>query len=618
MPRTFDASSIKSFISAMSEQAFKAWFKNSKVVDEGGNPLPVYHGTKRGGFHAFTSENGGMYFTDNKEVAKTYSRNSETSLPLVYRSLDEVETRKNNDEPYLIKFYYNPALSIQDEENFYETGDEFAIAYPGVYPAHGYALYYADQYQHMGRPGDLYKVYTSEQKGGIIRDVNKLRTHKPGLYQTYLSIQKPLVIDAEGSEWDNLNYKGRRSTDEIVALAETEGYDGVIFHDIIDCNRHECQKGNVYVVFKPSQIKSIDNEGTWDENNDHIRADVTFPQSIKATITLLEANTAKRLKYVWPTLNDEQRGNLLVLVMNARGDEVDFDIMTDGTALSSKTGERIPLAEMPDQPIFNSTSIVDAYIPWLANQMKKNPEFMEEDDLFERTLNAFRQIAIWASETKTDLNKLTLKEALDKAEGYQSKAARRAALKEASGDDVKNPRVLTFPDGFFVRELKTKEALQAEGERMNHCVGGEGYCDHVSKGTRRIFSLRDPKNVPKVTIEFDPASQLVNQAKGVANSNPKDYTKYLSELADLLGGQNLAYNKWLMTGLTDNPKAVAEVIAYFPMLIGYYTGKAKYLSELNEDIQWALAETLDDIDGYHKAYSNVTEHLLARPPWGYR
>ena len=27
--------------------AFRAWFGNSKVVDAAGNPLPVYHGTRR-------------------------------------------------------------------------------------------------------------------------------------------------------------------------------------------------------------------------------------------------------------------------------------------------------------------------------------------------------------------------------------------------------------------------------------------------------------------------------------------------------------------------------------------------------------------------------------------
>lgn len=44
-----------------------------------------------------------------------------------------------------------------------------------------------------------------------------------------------------------------------------------------------------------------------------------------------------------------------------------------------------------------------------------------------------------------------------------------------------------------------EQALKYEGDTMGHCVGG--YCDDVASGRSRIFSLRDAKGQPHVTIE---------------------------------------------------------------------------------------------------------------------
>lgn len=46
------------------------------------------------------------------------------------------------------------------------------------------------------------------------------------------------------------------------------------------------------------------------------------------------------------------------------------------------------------------------------------------------------------------------------------------------------------------------QALKYEGDVMGHCVGG--YCPDVAEGRSRIFSLRDKKGEPHVTIEVQP------------------------------------------------------------------------------------------------------------------
>ena len=49
-----------------------------------------------------------------------------------------------------------------------------------------------------------------------------------------------------------------------------------------------------------------------------------------------------------------------------------------------------------------------------------------------------------------------------------------------------------------------QDALKYEGDTMGHCVGG--YCDDVLSGRSRIFSLRDAKGQPHVTIETSPGA----------------------------------------------------------------------------------------------------------------
>lgn len=52
-----------------------------------------------------------------------------------------------------------------------------------------------------------------------------------------------------------------------------------------------------------------------------------------------------------------------------------------------------------------------------------------------------------------------------------------------------------------------EDALKYEGDTMGHCVGG--YCPDVLSGNTRIFSLRDAKGEPHVTVEVDPTDNSV-------------------------------------------------------------------------------------------------------------
>ena len=64
--------------------------------------------------------------------------------------------------------------------------------------------------------------------------------------------------------------------------------------------------------------------------------------------------------------------------------------------------------------------------------------------------------------------------------------------------EMDKQRALDFIRNDYYRP-QLQEALRYEGDTMGHCVGG--YCDDVLSGRSRIFSLRDAKGEPHVTIE---------------------------------------------------------------------------------------------------------------------
>ena len=75
----------------------------------------------------------------------------------------------------------------------------------------------------------------------------------------------------------------------------------------------------------------------------------------------------------------------------------------------------------------------------------------------------------------------------------------------------------------FIAKNDLEKALQYEGSTMRHCVGG--YCDSVWSGETNIFSLRDKKGEPHVTIETAPpqigteghtTSEFLNDRPGIA------------------------------------------------------------------------------------------------------
>ena len=75
----------------------------------------------------------------------------------------------------------------------------------------------------------------------------------------YLKLEHPLIIDAKGSKWDELNSKYGRSTREIVEKLDGR-YDGVIFQNVADSWMDDADAGEstVYYIRDFNQAKSAD------------------------------------------------------------------------------------------------------------------------------------------------------------------------------------------------------------------------------------------------------------------------------------------------------------------------------------------------------------------------
>lgn len=143
---------------------------------------------------------------------------------------------------------------------------------------------------------------------------------------------------------------------------------------------------------------------------------------------------------------------------------------------------------------FPAHSDADFLIPWVARELvvtwkdaRDVDEYSDAGDLLETKAPA---IAQWAKETRTDINKVNLAQALDAIARYRFKTAH----------GPQGVVVYRFADGWTVQDLRAEKELRAEGKNLVHCVGGYGPA--VENGESRIYSLRDPEGRPFVTMEW--------------------------------------------------------------------------------------------------------------------
>jgi hypothetical protein len=100
------------------------------------------------------------------------------------------------------------------------------------------------------------------------------KSYGSNIYEVYLKIENPYIIDGKGNYiW---KFIGEKDSPESFFSGEVPfSYDGIIFKNVIDFNgalgsEYVLDISDVYMVRNPSQIKSIENDGTWDIGDDNI------------------------------------------------------------------------------------------------------------------------------------------------------------------------------------------------------------------------------------------------------------------------------------------------------------------------------------------------------------
>lgn len=208
---------------------FKKWFRDSKVVDENGEPLVVYHGSSadftvfdhRFGYRNGAAEGRGFYFTSDKNKAEGY-KTENGKLFGVYLSLHKP---LNPDELTITKAEVEKIIRAIDTDGTYVS--DYAENDNG-YPS--------KTWHDKAVKSAVNAIYdSSDNNADIVAEI----------------------------------YSVFGQGDALAKITEATGYDGFI-------------KDDVYVVFNSTQIKSAtDNIGTFDRTNPDIRFSLLDADALK-------------------------------------------------------------------------------------------------------------------------------------------------------------------------------------------------------------------------------------------------------------------------------------------------------------------------------------------------
>jgi len=228
---------------------FKKWFKGSKIVDENGDPLVMYHGTR--------------------------------TAPARFKNISGM-------------FGHFGTLEAAQDKIRFDKEELGKRGYPSIMPV----------YLKIEKPVRMSDVHFDEA-GSMAGDL--LKRGDLSLDDIYdidpdfeLNEEESFVVFSD-------NVLGGKNGDArviswIVDKLKEKGYDGIVYE-----NRIESPGEDTYIPFSPTQIKSIYNKGDWDAENPDIRYAVTpvvFSDTVgPVTEEDIKENRILSKKRVLPKLN---------------------------------------------------------------------------------------------------------------------------------------------------------------------------------------------------------------------------------------------------------------------------------------------------------------------------
>lgn len=275
---------------------FQRWFEGSKVVDEDGEPIVMYHGTTHA-FEAFdpdlaNPENDmgkGIYLSSSyDDVATNYEGEGPDLTNRIERLAEQIEADEEID--------YEEA-KVKARERLYGGEDQIIEAYAAIKNPiiiGGNNETFFDYEEEYDEETDEY----GEPTGSLLEFIESLRAASEGYedvdIDSVISVLMETAIDDMGFSASDLIEVVKTSEglsyaqDEAGNLVNTEiiraafqdmGYDGIIDYTVYDKfgpqRKGKAMQG-VYedtfhaIAFYPNQIKSVDNHGTWNADDDRI------------------------------------------------------------------------------------------------------------------------------------------------------------------------------------------------------------------------------------------------------------------------------------------------------------------------------------------------------------
>lgn len=266
---------------------FEKWFSDPSgdLSNPDGTPKIIYRGTGSKLYmehKAKSKQKSGSYlnfYSPDIPIATSYA-NGSNHVFKVYDIVNwETAAAAMKAEGY----------ELREERN--EQGEWGYRAY-GVSPESEYAA------------GDFYK---EDELDRFNKEYGQIRRY--GLYAGFVSLKNPLVIDANGSVYDDVeatvkdengnDYHGVKSNREWAEWARDQGYDGVIVRNVKDYlyeNDHYADPGTVIMTFDSQKFKSIYNTGKLGKKN----ADIRYSKA--GTFALTGEAISDQMKAVLDTL----------------------------------------------------------------------------------------------------------------------------------------------------------------------------------------------------------------------------------------------------------------------------------------------------------------------------
>lgn len=252
-----------------SSDAFKKWFGKSVIKYKDGTPMVVYHGTNAD-FDKFTkTKDIGFHFGTVQASNTAINRRSlgfnkhDYILDLSDMVLPTEEQIKNNDfNSFWDKFYnvyknrYGDTLINGFKNNFQKL----------------YRLLNDEDYDNSLEfyLKQLFKIYDLENLGAKILPI------KSNIGRYFIKIENPYygedlgnweLQDFKETDFEDLNEQidECNSVEQITQVFLNNGYDGYIYKNYMEDSGEYS-----FVVFKPENIKSIFNKGTFKSNSPYL------------------------------------------------------------------------------------------------------------------------------------------------------------------------------------------------------------------------------------------------------------------------------------------------------------------------------------------------------------